>query len=235
MPPHNTNEKHLFRFRRSIQSFIKKIMATIEKMVKKETLLIAVAISLLLGFLGGTVFTTYKLHPTKTAASHPDNSHEPQGITLDNEQSKAITAFETEVKKNNSNGEAWHQLANLYYDTNQFKKAITAYTRAIDLVPANADILTDLGVMYRLDKQPDKAVESFDKAIAINPQHEPARLNKGVVLLYDFGRVPEALQTWQELLDVNPKAMTANGQSVRDLIADVKKEIEKSGKQEPKK
>jgi cytochrome c-type biogenesis protein CcmH/NrfG len=235
MPHHNTNEKHLFRFRRFIQSFIKKIMATIEKMVKKETMLIAVAISLLLGFLGGTIFTTYKLHPTKTAASQPDNSHEPQGITLNNEQSKAIAALETEVGKNNSNGEAWHQLANLYYDTNQFKKAITAYTRTIDLVPANADILTDLGVMYRLDKQPDKAVESFDKAITINPQHEPARLNKGVVLLYDFGRVPEALQTWQELLDVNPKAMTANGQSVRDLIADVKKEIEKSGKQEPKK
>jgi len=138
------------------------------------------------------------------------------------------------VEKNPANGEAWTRLGNLYYDTNQFKKAITAYNHALDLVPANADILTDLGVMYRLDKQPDKAIESFDKAIQTNPRHEPSRLNKGVVLLYDLGRIPEALQTWQELLGVNPNAVTANGQSVRDLVADVTKKIETSGKQEPK-
>lgn len=209
-------------------------MTTTEKMVKKETLLIAIAISLLLGFLTGTIFTTYKLGPSKNTASQPDNGHEQQGITLNNEQSKAIAALETEVEKNHANGDAWNRLGNLYYDTNQFKKAITAYTHALDLVPANADILTDLGVMYRLDKQPDKAIESFDKAIQINPRHEPSRLNKGVVLLYDLGRIPEALQTWQELLGVNPNAMTANGQSVRDLVADVTKKIGTKGKEESK-
>jgi tetratricopeptide (TPR) repeat protein len=227
-------------------------MTTTGKMVKKETMLIAIAISLLLGFLTGTIFTTYKLGPSKTTAgqgrpsatqamkgesvavSQPDNNHEQPGISLNNEQRQAIAALETEVEKNHANGEAWTRLGNLYYGTNQPQKAIAAYTHALDLVPANADILTDLGVMYRLDKQPDKAIESFDKAIQTNPRHEPARLNKGVVLLYDLGRIADALQTWQELLGVNPNAMTANGQSVRDLIAEVTKEVEKSGKQEPK-
>jgi cytochrome c-type biogenesis protein CcmH/NrfG len=209
-------------------------MTTTGKMVKKETMLIAIAISLLLGFLTGIIFTTYKLSPSKTTASQSDKGHEQQGITLNNEQSKDIAALEAEVEKNHDNGEVWTRLGNLYYDTNQFKKAITAYTHALDLVPANADILTDLGVMYRLDKQPDKAIESFDKAIQTNPRHEPSRLNKGVVLLYDLGRIPEALQTWQELLGVNPNAVTANGQSVRDLVADVTKETGTSEKQEPK-
>lgn len=197
-------------------------------------MLIAIVISLLLGFLTGIIFTTYKLSPSKTTASQPDHDHEQQGVTMNNEQSKNIAALEAEVEKNHANGEAWNKLGNLYYDTNQFKKAIAAYTHTLDLVPANADILTDLGVMYRLDKQPEKAIESFDKAIQTNPRHEPARLNKGVVLLYDLGRIPDALQTWQELLGVNPNAMTANGQSVRDLVAEVTKEVEKSGKQEPK-
>ncbi len=209
-------------------------MTTTEKMVKKETLLIAIAISLLLGFLTGTIFATYKLGPSKTTASQPDHDHDQQGVTLNNEQSKAIAALETEVGKNPGNGEAWSKLGNLYFDTNQFKKAIEAYTRTLDLVPANSDILTDLGVMYRLDKQPDKAIESFDKAIQTNPRHELARLNKGVVLLYDLGRVPEALLTWQELLGVNPNAMTANGKLVRDLMADVTKETGTPGKPEPK-
>jgi tetratricopeptide (TPR) repeat protein len=137
------------------------------------------------------------------------------------------------VEKNHANGEAWSSLGNLYYDTNQFKKAIDAYSHALDLLPPNADILTDLGVMYRLDKQPDKALESFDKAIQANPRHEPSRLNKGVVLLYDLGRIPDALQAWQELLAINPNATTANGQSVRDLMAEVTKETGKTEQQEP--
>lgn len=209
-------------------------MTTTGKMIKKETMLIAIAITFLLGFLTGTIFTVYKLGPAKTNAGQPDNATEQQGITLNNEQAQAITALEAEVEKNHTNAEAWTRLGNLYYDTNQSQKAINAYTHALDLMPANADILTDLGVMYRRDNQPEKALESFDKATQTNPRHEPSRLNKGVVLLYDLGRIPEALQTWQELLTVNPDATTANGKSVRDLITEVTKEIESSDKQEPK-
>ncbi|MDD3813403.1 MAG: tetratricopeptide repeat protein [Desulfocapsaceae bacterium] len=209
-------------------------MTTAGKTVKQETMLIAIAITFLLGFLAGTIFTVYKLGPSKTTASQPDNATEQQGITLNNEQAQAITALEAEVEKNHTNAEAWTRLGNLYYDTNQSQKAINAYTHALELMPANADILTDLGVMYRHNNQPEKALESFNKAIQTNPRHEPSRLNKGIVLLYDLGRIPEALQAWQELLNINSNATTANGKSVRELIVEVKKEIESAGKQEPK-
>lgn len=210
-------------------------MTTAGKTVKQETMLIAIAITFLLGFLTGTIFTVYKSGPSKTpAASQPANAPEQQGTTLNNEQAQAITALETEVEKNHTNAEAWTRLGNLYYDTNQSQKAINAYTHALELMPANADILTDLGVMYRHDNQPEKALESFDKAIQTNPRHEPSRLNKGVVLLYDLGKIPEALQAWQELLTVNPNATTANGKSVSDLIAEVTKEIGNVDKQESK-
>lgn len=205
-------------------------MTTAAKMVKKETMLIAIAITFLLGFLTGTIFTVYKLGPSKTSAGQPAAHPDQQGITLTDEQARALAALETEVGKNHANGEAWTSLGNLYYDTNQVKKAIDAYSHALDHLPANADILTDLGVMYRLDHQPDKAIESFDKAIQTNPRHEPARLNKGIVLLYDLGRAQDALQAWQELLAINPNATTANGKSLRDLMAEVTKEMGASGK-----
>ena len=71
--------------------------------------------------------------------------------------------------------------------------------------------------------------------LCVEPSHDaPARANQLVVLLYDLGRIPEALQTWQELLAINPNAVTANGKSVRDLVTDVTKEVDKSGKQETK-
>jgi cytochrome c-type biogenesis protein CcmH/NrfG len=233
-PSQHKRKALIFFWHNTLNHFQRTTMTTTGKMVKKETMLIAIAISLVIGFLSGIIFTTYKLSPSKTTASQPEHDHEQQGVTINNEQSKAIAALEAEVGKNSGNGPAWNSLGNLYYDTNQFKKAIAAYTHALELVPANADILTDLGVMYRLDKQADKAIESFNKAIQTNPRHEPARLNKGVVLLYDLGRIPEALQTWQELLGINPNAVTANGQPVRNLMAEVTKEVEKSGKQEPK-
>lgn len=209
-------------------------MTTAEKTVKKETILIAIAISLVTGFLAGTIFTTYKISPSKTTAAQPSAGAEQQGITLNNEQAQAITALEAEVEKNQNNGEAWTRLGHLYFDTNQVKKAIEAYTRALAILPANADILTDLGVMYRLDKQPDKAIESFDKAIQTNPRHETSRLNKGIVLIFDLGRSEDGLQAWQELLTVNPNALAPNGKPIRDLIAEITKEIETSEKQGPK-
>ncbi len=203
---------------------------TTDKMVKKETIFIAIAISLVVGFLTGTIFTTYKLSSSKNSAGQYTSASEQQDSSGNAEQLKEITALELEVQKNPNNGEAWAQLGNLYYDTSQVKKAITAYSRAQAILPANADILTDLGVMYRLDKQPDKALESFNKAIQANARHEYARLNKGIVLLYDQNRAPEALQAWQELLAINPKAVIANGRSLQDLMAEVRKELDKTSK-----
>lgn len=208
-------------------------MTSAQKMVKKETLLIAIAISILLGFLTGTIFTTYKISPSKTTAGGPSTAPKQQGTPLSNEQAQAIAGLEAEVEKNHANGETWTRLGNLYYDTNQYKKAIKAYTNAVTLLPANADILTDLGTMYRNDSQPEKALETFEKAIQTNPRHETARLNKGVVLLFDLGRTADALQAWQELLTLNPEATTANGQPVRELIAEVTKEFRASEKQGP--
>ncbi len=208
-------------------------MTTTDTMVKKETMLIAIAITFLLGFLAGTIFTVYKFGPSKTSASQPNSAPTQQGISLSNEQIQEIAALEAEVEKNQANGEAWTRLGNLYFDTNQPKKAIDAYNHALELLPANADILTDLGVMYRLDHQPEKAIESFDKAIQTNPRHEQARMNKGIVLLYDLGRAQDALQVWQELLAINPNATTSIGQPLRDLIEEVTKKIETSKKQEP--
>jgi tetratricopeptide (TPR) repeat protein len=196
-------------------------------MVKKETIFIAIAISLVVGFLSGTIFTTYKLSSSNNSAGQYTSSSDNSGNA---EQLKNITALELEVQKIPNNGEAWTQLGNLYYDTSQVKKAITAYSRALAILPANADILTDLGVMYRLDKQPNMALESFDKAIQTNARHEFARLNKGIVLLYDLNRATEALQAWQELLAINPNAVIANGRSLQDLMAEVRKELDKTPK-----
>ncbi|MEW6593927.1 MAG: tetratricopeptide repeat protein [Thermodesulfobacteriota bacterium] len=190
------------------------------KTVKKETLYLVACACLLIGFLGGIVFSVYKAPapgPQGGTASQQEGAGQ-----LTPEQMNAMLNLEREVAANPNNGEAWTQLGHLYFDSNQPQKAIKAYTRSLAINPNDANVLTDLGVMYRSNNEPKKAIESFDKAIAVDPRHETARFNKGVVLLYDLKDKEGAIKIWEELVALNPLAAGPSGQPVKEILAEVK-------------
>lgn len=182
--------------------------------VAKSTMYIAMAVSLLVGFLSGVVYSVYNA-PTATHVAVSDENG--------NKDSK-IAALEAEVKEHPDNGIAWTDLGHAYFDTDQYAKAIHAYNKSLELHPGNADLLTDLGVMYRRNGQPEKAIKAFDRAIKANPQHEQSRFNKGVVLINDFHDTPGALKVWEELVVVNPNATGPTGAPLTELIKDVKQQ-----------
>ncbi len=193
--------------------------------VKKETLIYALLIGFVAGFIGGAIFAVYKLSPSTplaapTQVQAPDNAQQ-----LEKQTAEAIAKFEAEVTVNPNNTEAWIQLGHLYYDSDKVQQAIKAYTRSLELQPGNADVWTDLGVMYRRNKQSEKAIESFDKAFSVNPGHEPSRLNKGIVLLYDFNNPEGAIAAWEELLSINPQAKLNNGKPLTEAVEDIRKEM----------
>lgn len=202
-------------------------MSETTTMVKKETLIYALLIGFVIGFISGAIFAVYKLTPT----APPNQSGQPQPQAQNNSQQlstqtfEAIANLEAEVTKNPENGAAWTQLGHLYYDSEQPEKAIKAYTHSLTLLPGNPDVWTDLGVMYRRTKQPDKAIESFEKAFSINPKHQHSRLNKGIVLLYDYNKPEEAIAAWKELLLVNPEAKLNNGMPLQQAIEEIRKEM----------
>src|SRR5512145_2893242 len=68
------------------------------------------------------------------------------------------------VARDPKNVQAWIQLGNDFFDTNQAQKSIDAYARALELQPDNPDVLTDQGVMYRNIGQFEKAIANFEKA-----------------------------------------------------------------------
>ena len=193
--------------------------------VKKETLIYALLIGLVTGFIGGVVLAVYKLTPStsqvQTAQTEaPDNSEQ-----LQKQAAAAIANFEAEVTANPNNVDAWTQLGHLYFDSDQPEKAIKAYTKSLELQPDNANVLTDLGVMYRRTKQFEKAIESFEKSFSIEPNHAPSRLNKGIVLLYDYNKPEDAIAAWEELLAINPEAKMNNGMPLTEAIEKIKKEL----------
>jgi len=181
--------------------------------VKKERVYILITASLLIGFLSGVVLAVYKSPGT--------NGGQSSTVTQQQNSGHDLVAVERQVTVTPNDPGAWVHLGNAYFDIYQPTKAIKAYEKAIELAPGNPDVLTDLGVMYRRDGQSDQALLVFEQAIQAAPTHEQARLNKGVVLLYDKKDQVKAFQAWEELIAINPMAQIPSGQLLKDFMEEL--------------
>jgi len=189
-------------------------------------------LSLCIGFIGGTVYSSFKLAGDKQALQQMPQqgnataNNSQMGEQQDNsiEFSAKILQLEQYLEKNPKDAEAWAQLGHLFFDSNQPENAIEAYEKSLAIEPGNTGVITDMGVMYRRSNQPKKAIEMFDKAVAIDPAFETARFNKGVVLLHDLNDVEGGIKAWEELVEQNPTAMAPSGESVDALVQRMKKQ-----------
>lgn len=198
--------------------------------IKKNTMLLVSFICLIAGFIGGVVFSAYKSGSGVPVPSPIPQQPQPQATqdeSISEGQAKRLLALEKETAANPENVDAWTQLGNLYFDTNNFESAIRAYQKSLALKPDNANVQTDLGVMYRRSGKPQEAIKAFERASQIDPQHEIARFNRGIVLLHDLNDKEGALKAWQELVDINPAAMTPGGRPLSELINRLRQTPEK--------
>lgn len=202
--------------------------------VTTQTLVVSVVIALAVGFLGGVIYSSTQsnsgsaLAPTQQMTSPPPMGAGQGGqppSSLNPQQASAILSLEQRVATNPNDAEAWVQLGNTYFDTNNFAKSIAAYNHYLTLQPNNANVLTDLGIMYRNNGQANEAIASFDKAMTVDPKHVQAPFNKGIVLLNDLRDPQAAIAVWQKLLDANPGATASNGMPIAKVIEDTKKQI----------
>lgn len=191
--------------------------------VKKSHSPILLIVVFICGLLAGVALTIYKLGPTATTPAASKQGEE----QISKEETEAIAHLEKQTLDHPDDHQTWVKLGHLYFDTDQADKAIAAYTRSLELHPGDANLLTDLGVMYRNSGQKEKAIESFDKARAMDAKHEPSRLNKGIVLLFDMNDPAGAIASWEELLGLNPEARMTDGTGVREFVEEIKKELQK--------
>ncbi len=190
--------------------------------VRKETFWLGTLLALAVGFFGGVMFAVLKAD-SGTVPGRPQ-AQAPQAQVATPARSNMIVSLEDETAKNPQNTTAWIQLGNEYFDSSQHEKAIWAYRKALELDPNNANVWTDLGIMYRRSNQPQEALQAFNKAIEVDPKHEPARLNKGIVLLHDMQDFDGAIAAWEALLAVNPIAMAPTGRSVDEMVQQMKQQ-----------
>ena len=190
--------------------------------VKKETMLVVALVAVIVGFLGGVVFSAYKSGVGLNGSAPGPSGQTAQKQNASNKLTQEVNDLEKDISLHPENIETLIRLGNLYFDTDQPGKAIMAYNKALKLEPNNPDVLTDLGVMYRRKNQPLEAIKAFDKAIKIDLRHEASRFNKGVVLLHDLNDSEGAIRAWEELVEVNPLARTNGNELVMELIEKIK-------------
>ncbi len=197
-------------------------------LVSKQTLYMAILVSITVGFMAGAAYTSFKLAEEERVAGQQAGPHDideqDSSQKVSDESVARISKLEDFLKENPDNVEAWTQLGNLFYDTDRFEDAILAYERSLALAPGDPNVMTDMGVMYRKNKNPEKAIQIFDQVIAANPGFETARFNKGVVLMHDMNDLAGGLQAWEALVEVNPMATAPNGELVKSVIERMKQQ-----------
>lgn len=189
--------------------------------VKTVNVYLIVMVALSVGFLGGVVFSSYKsalmtIAPGETNATGP--------VPMNEERRNELAALVRATEVTPDNAQVWAQLAHFYFDSREYEKAIQAYKKSLQLDDGRPEIWVDMGVMYRRTNKPDQALKSFDRALSINNRHEVALFNKGIVLMYDLNDPQGALNAWEKLVQINPKAQTSSGQTVQSIIDHIKQE-----------
>jgi cytochrome c-type biogenesis protein CcmH/NrfG len=188
--------------------------------VRKEMFWLGTLLALAVGFFGGVLFGIFK----SDTVNVPGQPAPVQANAPDDGTASMIAALEKETRSNPGNFEAWVELGNSYFDSDQYEKSIQAYRKALEINPNNANVWTDMGVMYRRNGNPQEAINSFNKAIEVDPKHEVSRMNKGIVMLHDLQDVDGALDAWEGLLEINPVAMAPTGKSVDEIVQQLKKQ-----------
>ncbi|MCG8548876.1 MAG: tetratricopeptide repeat protein [Desulfobacterales bacterium] len=209
--------------------------------ISRQAFYISILISLTLGFLMGTAYTSFKLADSQQPGMRPM----PPGMMGEMPKEKPasetgaqgnktpalaamaaphIKKLQTFLKENPDNTKAWIELGNAFFDIDRFKDAINAYEKSLSIEPDHPHVLTDLGVMYRRNNEPEKALEAFSRAVAVQPDFETAWFNKGVVYMHDLNDLPKAIEAWEELIKVNPTARTSGGKLVSELVETLKKQ-----------
>jgi cytochrome c-type biogenesis protein CcmH/NrfG len=188
-----------------------------ETSMKKETVILAIVIAFIVGFITGA--TVAILKGTKGAEKvvmvpKPRTTQEvlPMPVPQDPspmEVTSKIQTLKEVVKKDPNNLSAFVELGDLYFDSGQPREAIEAYSQYLAIKPDDPDVRTDMGIMFRKLGDFDKAIDEFRKAAQSDPKHFNSRYNIGIVLLHDKQDIKGAIKAWEEYLKVDPKSERA--------------------------
>jgi tetratricopeptide (TPR) repeat protein len=185
----------------------------------KQENLVFIIVALLVGLLGG--FLIFSI--TNKSKGAPAQPAIPMGSGSPADYTQRIAQAEKIVAQEPNNYQAWVQLGNDYFDTDQPQKAVNAYAKALEIDSNHQNtpsILTDQGVMYRKMGLFDKAIANFERANKLDPKHLQSLFNLGVIYAYDLKQNDKAIAAWERYLALD--STSPQGQQVKAKVEGLK-------------
>jgi len=176
--------------------------------MKSDSVAFGIA-GVLFGLIAGWIIGSQQavVRPSAPAVASPAGapaggaSASTRAAVLDETQVKALKAV---AERETSNPKPRVQLANLYFDAEQYDQAIKWYVDALKLAPDDVNVSTDLGVCYYYSNQPDQALEQFARSLKLDPKHTKTLLNVGIVKAFGKQDLDGAAQAWQQVIALGP-------------------------------
>ena len=192
--------------------------------MRAESIVFAIA-GIVFGFIVGWIVGAQQASqssPVATTASQTLTSgatnQTRQPPVLDEDRVKVLTTI---IENDPEQADAKVQLANLYYDAEQFEDAIGWYEAALVIGESNVDASTDLGVSYYYTNQADRALKQFDYSLSIDPNHIATLLNQGIVRAFGKQDLGGAIISLERVVEVAPASQEAQvaRQAIQSLEA----------------
>ena len=192
--------------------------------MRAESIVFAIA-GIVFGFIVGCIVGAQQASqssPVATTASQTLTSgatnQTRQPPVLDEDRVKVLTTI---IENDPEQADAKVQLANLYYDAEQFEDAIGWYEAALVIDESNVDASTDLGVSYYYTNQADRALKQFDYSLSIDPNHIATLLNQGIVRAFGKQDLGGAIISLERVVEVAPASQEAQvaRQAIQSLEA----------------
>jgi len=131
-----------------------------------------------------------------------------------------LKQLEDQVKSNPSDVAALTELGNMQNDHGNFEEAVKSYRQAVALDPKNMDLHNYLGEALFQGNHIEEALAAFKAGLDVNPTNPEALFDYGYVLLMGKNDPQGAIQSWEKLIQTNPKFDQLD--RVRQLIETVK-------------
>jgi tetratricopeptide (TPR) repeat protein len=116
----------------------------------------------------------------------------------------AIEAFETAIRLDPQNGDAFAGMAKAYLKVHDYERAIKAFTSAVQLLPSDPSLFHERGATYLLRGKYHEAIDDFSQALKISSYNPSPTLDLRGQAYLRLGKADEALADFRAALVESP-------------------------------
>lgn len=146
----------------------------------------------------------------RSAAPQQDLLEQARRLEQAGHLAESVAAYERLLALRPELADCWYNLARLHRRLDRPEAALAAYAKALALhIDRPEEVRLNRGVIYADDlRRPPAAERELREALRLNPRYVPALLNLAN-LAEDRGRRAEAIEFYEQILAIDPKAHLA--------------------------